>query len=913
MRWSWRRQRKASLLLSRESPEPVSNATTPPIKFLGAKLKLNQVSVAGRGSLNVICQCIVYDIGTSNRGGSRQRKKNTSLTHIPIPSPSPLKHEFPQDQSPVTALSYTPQSTVAIAKTSTPIDPATSSELQEDDSVSNADSNLPPALPTNPSDAWQNLRDLSTHGESRSLGLKSSKYPGNGQSNNTNGSGILAKGIQSYRLVREKRLDPYMVSMLVSHYYDNYHAYLPLVPRNLFDASNMDSFAAENKHLLTAVLTIASKDWVDQESYLHECCSRYMHDLISGIAAGSDCGVEAVEALLLLAEWEPRGLGDRVEAVGKGEEDRAAWMHVGTALRVGNFLGLERTSFRHEPTEDESSHARKRLAWTSCYISDRLISLRIGKGFWARGPGPISRFGEKDFPSLQPLKPEEEDYARILQANLDLTQLYSNVHDVLYTGLRSSTNMMIRGDYVKHIDDFRTSISHWHNKWGDLDCSPHLKATLQMSYEYLCLYTNAFAFQAAITQAVEKKSEGSPRDYIRTIFSNVGMMPDARFIFESIRAAKNYLMVLNNNVDPEKHLRYMPVRFFLYTIYSAVFLFKARSFGAIKSEEEKEIRQAIHRSVSLLKKASIHFQDPGSRYSQLLERLWQRLKASQPTVSGNTSTRWPALSSGLTSATTTAYASPSAPMSDTSSQMNFSPGDMIPSWLDLPQIGNYVDSSFYAPMPGNTMQSTTSFPHNNAAFYPSDYGVQNYDVRYAAHEVNTSKSAKSRGSYLRVSFKNTRETAQAINGWKLQRAVRYLENVMEKKEAVPMRRYAGSTGRTAQGKQFGVSKARWPVKSAEFLLSLLKNAEANADAKGLDTGNLIVKHIQVNQAPKQRRRTYRAHGRINPYMSNPCHIELILTEGEEVVQKGPEVAVREQGRLNARQRGSRVRRAITEG
>lgn len=64
------------------------------------------------------------------------------------------------------------------------------------------------------------------------------------------------------------------------------------------------------------------------------------------------------------------------------------------------------------------------------------------------------------------------------------------------------------------------------------------------------------------------------------------------------------------------------------------------------------------------------------------------------------------------------------------------------------------------------------------------------------------------------------------------------------------------------GKQFGVTRARWPVKSAEFLLGLLKNAEANADTKGLDTGNLIVKHIQVNQAPKQRRRTYRAHGRV---------------------------------------------------
>lgn len=34
-----------------------------------------------------------------------------------------------------------------------------------------------------------------------------------------------------------------------------------------------------------------------------------------------------------------------------------------------------------------------------------------------------------------------------------------------------------------------------------------------------------------------------------------------------------------------------------------------------------------------------------------------------------------------------------------------------------------------------------------------------------------------------------------------------------------------------------------------------------------------------------RRRTYRAHGRINPYMSSPCHLEVILTEKEEYVSK----------------------------
>ncbi|KAE9974064.1 hypothetical protein EG328_004059, partial [Venturia inaequalis] len=77
---------------------------------------------------------------------------------------------------------------------------------------------------------------------------------------------------------------------------------------------------------------------------------------------------------------------------------------------------------------------------------------------------------------------------------------------------------------------------------------------------------------------------------------------------------------------------------------------------------------------------------------------------------------------------------------------------------------------------------------------------------------------------------------------------------------VPSRSPQECRGQSSPPSSFSVSsRTPKPVKSAEFLLGLLKNAEANADTKGLDTSNLIVKHIQVNQAPKQRRRTYRAH------------------------------------------------------
>ena len=36
---------------------------------------------------------------------------------------------------------------------------------------------------------------------------------------------------------------------------------------------------------------------------------------------------------------------------------------------------------------------------------------------------------------------------------------------------------------------------------------------------------------------------------------------------------------------------------------------------------------------------------------------------------------------------------------------------------------------------------------------------------------------------------------------------------------------------------------------------------------------------------KTRRRTYRAHGRINPYQGHPCHVEIILSATDAEVER----------------------------
>ncbi|GAA5918698.1 hypothetical protein JCM1841_006246 [Sporobolomyces salmonicolor] len=165
--------------------------------------------------------------------------------------------------------------------------------------------------------------------------------------------------------------------------------------------------------------------------------------------------------------------------------------------------------------------------------------------------------------------------------------------------------------------------------------------------------------------------------------------------------------------------------------------------------------------------------------------------------------------------------------------------------------------------------------------------------KYASSHLIKDRKAVgiSKGSYLRVHYKNTRETAAALQGLTLAKAIKFLQDVQTHTQCVPFRRHNGAVGRTAQAKVHGVVQGRWPVKSAKFLLSLIKNAQANAEVNGLDKDELFVKNIVIQQAPKMRRRTYRAHGRINPYQSSPTHLEIILAPLAAEVPKAEEEEV----------------------
>jgi large subunit ribosomal protein L22 len=145
-----------------------------------------------------------------------------------------------------------------------------------------------------------------------------------------------------------------------------------------------------------------------------------------------------------------------------------------------------------------------------------------------------------------------------------------------------------------------------------------------------------------------------------------------------------------------------------------------------------------------------------------------------------------------------------------------------------------------------------------------------------AEELDPEKTAKASGRELRVSHKSAREVCRAVKGMMLSNAKAYLRDVLEKKKAIPFRRYNKKLGH-----RHGIEKTfagRYPIKAAERVLTVIEAAEANAENKGLDVDRLRVMHAAAYQGMKIKRYTPRAHGRASPKYDTTTHIEIVLDE-----------------------------------
>ena len=149
-------------------------------------------------------------------------------------------------------------------------------------------------------------------------------------------------------------------------------------------------------------------------------------------------------------------------------------------------------------------------------------------------------------------------------------------------------------------------------------------------------------------------------------------------------------------------------------------------------------------------------------------------------------------------------------------------------------------------------------------------------INYAFTDDDKSKTAKALGRSLKISPKHAVEICNRIRGMKVEKAEAYLEDVIEMKTAVPFKRHNKKVGhRRGIG---GWPTGRYPVKAAKQILDILKNAEANAEYKGLDTENLKIMHISSHRGYVIRGWTPRAYGRASPFNTPTTHVQVVLGE-----------------------------------
>ncbi len=130
--------------------------------------------------------------------------------------------------------------------------------------------------------------------------------------------------------------------------------------------------------------------------------------------------------------------------------------------------------------------------------------------------------------------------------------------------------------------------------------------------------------------------------------------------------------------------------------------------------------------------------------------------------------------------------------------------------------------------------------------------------------------AKAYGKSLPISTKVAVEVSNFLRGKTTQKAKAILERVLQKKQAIPYKRAVDGVGHKPN-----MASGRYPQKASEEYLSLIKQAEANAEAKGLGE-ELVIVHLSAHKAsrpPRQGRQTRRKFKR--------THVEIVVEEQEK--------------------------------
>ena len=145
---------------------------------------------------------------------------------------------------------------------------------------------------------------------------------------------------------------------------------------------------------------------------------------------------------------------------------------------------------------------------------------------------------------------------------------------------------------------------------------------------------------------------------------------------------------------------------------------------------------------------------------------------------------------------------------------------------------------------------------------------------YSFNNYNKEHMARAIGVALPISLKYSVEICRHIKNKKVSLAKRILQEVIDKKRAIPFRRYNSDLSHKKK-----IGPGRYPEKASTHFISLIENVEANAQFKGLNTSNLIITHASAHNAGKSWH-----YGRKRRRKMKRTNIEIFVEEKKENIK-----------------------------
>ena len=139
---------------------------------------------------------------------------------------------------------------------------------------------------------------------------------------------------------------------------------------------------------------------------------------------------------------------------------------------------------------------------------------------------------------------------------------------------------------------------------------------------------------------------------------------------------------------------------------------------------------------------------------------------------------------------------------------------------------------------------------------------------YTFKTYDKERMARAVGIALPISFKQSVEICSFIKNKDVSYAKKILQNVSEKKFAIPFKRFIRDLGHKKK-----IGPARYPVKASKQFMKLVQDVEANAQFKGLNTSSLIITHVNANKSSK----TWR-FGRKSRRKMKRTNVEIVVKE-----------------------------------